>query len=372
MYSASPQPSDPSKPAASEFSNAAAVLHGINDLRYQQAPPLPSSVAAGDVRVAIRAVGICRTDIHYLQKGHFGHFVVNQPMVIGHESAGTVIETGKGVTHLQAGDPVALEPGIPCPCNDFTREGRYNLDPEIKMFATPPHHGSLAQFVDHPASFCYKLPVGVSHEEGAMCEPLSVGVHAVRRSGLPPGNDVAVIGAGPIGLVCTMAAKALGAGRVAIVDMNEANLEVAQKVGADIGILSGRADAPTAVGDRIKAALGPRGPAVVIDCAGFEPTMQAAMRACRAGGRVVLVGMGEELMKLDMTWAQIHEIDIVSSFRYVNTYPLCLRLLEDRQVNVQPLITHRFRFDKAGVAGGFDTAARSAETKAIKVMFNLD
>jgi L-iditol 2-dehydrogenase len=348
------------------------MLHGINDLRFEQAPPLPESTPPGSVRVAIKAMGICRTDIHYLQKGHFGHFVVNEPMVIGHEAAGSVVEVGHGVQHLQVGDAVALEPGVPCCNNVYTREGRYNLDPDIRMFATPPNHGALAQFVDHPAAFSYKLPEGVGHEQGAMCEPLSVGVHAVRRAALPPGADIAVIGSGPIGLVTTMAAKALGAGRVAVVDMNQANLEIAQQIGADVGILSDVGESPLAVGDRIKAALGPRGPAVVFDCVGFEATMQAAMRACRAGGRAVLVGMGSEIHRLDMTHAQIHEIDIVASFRYVNTWPLCLELLQRGAVDVMPMITHRFGFSAAGVADGFDCAARSAETKAVKVMFNLD
>jgi L-iditol 2-dehydrogenase len=371
-YSALPLPSDPTEHIQPAFSNAAAVLHGINDLRFEEAPLLPETVAPGAVRVAIKAVGICRSDVHYLQKGHIGRFVVNQPMVIGHESAGTVVEIGEGVQHLQVGDPVAIEPGVPCSCNKHTREGRYNLDPDIKFFATPPHHGSLAQYIDHPAGFCYKLPPGVTHEEGAMCEPLSVGVHAVRRGQVSPGMDVAVIGAGPIGLVSIMAAKAFGAGKVAVVDMNEANLEVARQMGADIGILSGRTESPVAVGDRIKSVLGPDGPSVVIDCAGFEATMQAAVRACSAGGKVVLVGMGDELMKLDMTHACTHEIDLVGSFRYANTYPLCLSLLEHKRVNVKPMITHRFGFTEGGVADGFDTAARSAQTKAIKVMFNLD
>jgi L-iditol 2-dehydrogenase len=183
--------------------------------------------------------------------------------------------------------------------------------------------------------------------------------------------DVAVIGAGPIGLVSIMAAKAFGAGKVAVVDMNETNLEIARQMGADIGILSGRTESPYAVGDRIKSVLGPDGPSVVIDCAGFEATMQAAVRACSAGGKVVLVGMGDEVMKLDMTHACTHEIDLVGSFRYANTYPLCLSLLEHKRVDVKPMITHRFAFDKDGVADGFDCAARSAQTKAIKVMFNL-
>lgn len=182
----------------------------------------------------MRAVGICGSDIHYLHQGRIADFVVNAPMVIGHESAGVVTQVrnvsmvvpsmaaclpaylpshavaftiqqlsvnpasqgafffpvlpsapaqiGEGVTGLAVGDAVALEPGVPCWHCSAAREGRYNLDPNIQFFATPPVHGSLATYVDHPAELCYKLPPGVTLEEGAMCEPLSVGIHACRQA----------------------------------------------------------------------------------------------------------------------------------------------------------------------------------------------
>jgi L-iditol 2-dehydrogenase len=158
----------------------AAVLYGVNDLRVEPWPVPTHPPPEGCVRVAIKAVGICGSDIHFLKHGRIADFVVTSPMVIGHESAGVVVEAGEGVKTLAVGDPVALEPGVPCWSCQAAREGRYNLDQGIKFFATPPVHGSLASFVDHPASLCYKLPDGMSLEEGAFCEPLSVGVHACR------------------------------------------------------------------------------------------------------------------------------------------------------------------------------------------------
>ncbi|PRW59528.1 Sorbitol dehydrogenase [Chlorella sorokiniana] len=292
-------------------------------------------------------------------------------MVIGHEAAGTVEAVGPGVTQLQPGDKAALEPGVPCCAHHQYREGRYNLAP-IQFFATPPVHGCLAERVDHPAEWCYKLPPGLSLEQGAMCEPLSVGVHACRRGGVQPGKKVAIMGAGPIGLVTLLAAKAFGADSVAITDLKQPNLELAKQLGADATLQTsvlGRAEDVAA--ELRQAAAAPDGFEVVIDCAGFQQTMQAALKACADGGRIVLVGMGQEEMTLGLTEACIREVDIVGSFRYCNTYPLCLSLLASGRVNVEPLITHRFGFDAASLQQGFETAHLADQTGAVKVMFNL-
>ncbi|EFN56178.1 hypothetical protein CHLNCDRAFT_30796 [Chlorella variabilis] len=351
--------------------NIAAVLHGVDDLRVQPWP-LTGEPPDGCVRVAIKAVGICGSDVHYWKRGRIGPFVVEQPMVIGHESAGTVAAVGKGVDSLRVGDRVALEPGVPCCGHRHSREGRYNLDPAIRFFATPPIHGSLASLVDHPADWCYPLPAGVSHEEGAMCEPLSVGVHACRRAGVSPGKRVAVMGAGPIGLVVLLAAHAFGADAVAVTDLKEQNLVLARQLGASAALQVSPDQQPADIALALMAAAdAPDGFDVVVDCAGFQQTMQTALKSCMSGGKVVLVGMGQEEMQLGLGEACIREVDILGSFRYCNTYPLCLSLLSSGRVDVKPLITHRFGFSAAEVLRGFDTAHRADATGAIKVMFNL-
>uniref|UniRef100_A0A804LUI7 Alcohol dehydrogenase-like N-terminal domain-containing protein n=1 Tax=Zea mays TaxID=4577 RepID=A0A804LUI7_MAIZE len=189
--------------------NMAAWLVAKNTLKIMpfKLPP----VGPYDVRVRMKAVGICGSDVHYLREMRIAHFVVKEPMVIGHECAGVVEEVGAGVMHLSVGDRVALEPGVSCWRCRHCKGGRYNLCEDMKFFATPPVHGSLANQVVHPADLCFKLPDGVSLEEGAMCEPLSVGVHACRRAGVGPETGVLVVGAGPIGLVSLLAARAFGA-----------------------------------------------------------------------------------------------------------------------------------------------------------------
>ncbi|KAK9846854.1 hypothetical protein WJX84_007887 [Apatococcus fuscideae] len=219
------------KTAGPAWTNHAAVLYKANDLRFEQ-HELPEEIARGHVRVAVRAVGICASDVHFLKKGRIGSAVVRQPMVIGHESAGEVAAVGPEVEGLQVGDRVALEPGVPCWHNSYSRAGKYNLDPDIRFFATPPVHGSLARYIDHPWDFCFRLPSNVSYEEGAMVEPLSNGIQACRRGDVKPGKSVAILGAGPMGLNALACAKAHGAARVVITDVREDNLPTAVKLGA--------------------------------------------------------------------------------------------------------------------------------------------
>lgn len=298
------------------------------------------------------------------------HFVVEEPMVIGHECAGVVEEVGPGVTHLSAGDRVALEPGISCRRCGHCRGGRYNLCDDMRFFATPPVHGCLAGRVVHPADLCFRLPDGVGLEEGAMCEPLSVGVHACRRAGVGAETAVLVLGAGPIGLVALLAARAFGAPRVAVVDVDARLLAVASSLGADAAVrVSTRDEDLDAELDRVREAMGGRDADVTLDCAGFGKTVATALRATRPGGRVCLVGLGHDEMTLPLTSAAVREVDVVGVFRYRDTWPLCIEFLRSGKVDVRPLITHRFGFSQREVEEAFEVSARGGD--AIKVMFNL-
>lgn len=169
-----------------------------------------------------------------------GAYEVKEPMVIGHESAGVVEEVGSEVKHLVPGDRVALEPGVPCWKCSFCREGLYNLCPDMAFFATPPVHGSLADQVVHPAELCFKLPVQMSLEEGAMCEPLSVGVHACRRAHVGPETRVLIIGGGAIGLVTMLVAKAFGSPCIIVADTHSERLTSAKHLGANETVLVSR------------------------------------------------------------------------------------------------------------------------------------
>ena len=183
-----------------------AVMNGIGKMGYTNRPiPAPK---AGEVLVKLEYVGICGSDMHYYETGRIGDYVVEPPFVLGHEPGGVVVEVGEGVTHLKAGDRVALEPGKTCGKCKFCREGKYNLCPDVIFFATPPVDGVFQEYVAHEADLCFKLPDNVSTLEGALIEPLAVGFHAAKQGGARAGQTAVVFGAGCIGLVSMMALKA--------------------------------------------------------------------------------------------------------------------------------------------------------------------
>jgi len=211
--------------------NLTAILFKQGDLRLENRPiPEPKD---DEVLLRMSAVGICGSDVHYWTNGRIGDFIVKSPMIIGHEAAGVVAKCGKNVKHLKLGDRVAVEPGVPCRRCENCKTGKYNLCPDIIFCATPPCDGNLSRFYTHDAAFCYKLPEHVSLEEGALLEPLSVGVHACRRAGVTLGSVVLICGAGPIGLVSLMVARSMGAAKIIVSDLAENRLQVAKELGAD-------------------------------------------------------------------------------------------------------------------------------------------
>lgn len=347
--------------------NLAVWLLGVRTLKIQ--PYTLPSLGPHDVKVRMKAVGICGSDVHHFKNMRVVNFVVKKPMVMGHECAGIIEEIGSQVKSLAVGDRVALEPGISCRKCSICKNGKYNLCPEMKFFGSPPTNGSLASLVVHPANLCFKLPDNVSLEEGAMCEPLSVGVHACRRAGIFPETKVLIVGAGPIGLVTMLAARAFGAPKIAIVDIDERRLSFAKNLGADetIQVSTNIQDVQEEV-IKIQNAIG-AGADVSFDCVGFDKTMTMALNATRAGGKVCLVGLGQCEMNLPLTPAAAREIDVIGIFRYRNTWPLCIEFLRAGKIDVKPLITHRFSFTQQGVEEAFEISSQGGN--AIKVMFNL-
>ncbi|KAL0299469.1 UNVERIFIED_CONTAM: Sorbitol dehydrogenase [Sesamum radiatum] len=337
-----------------EEENMAAWLLGVNNLKIL--PFKLPTLGPHDARIRMKAVG-----------DETSRFCCHRTHGDWHECAGVVEEVGTEVKHLVPGDRVAIEPGISCWRCALCKEGRYNLCPEMKFFATPPVHGSLANQIVHPADLCFKLPDNVSLEEGAMCEPLSVGVHACRRANVGPETNVLVMGAGPIGLVTMLAARAFGSPRVVIVDVDDHRLSVAKELGADETIkVSTSINDVSAEVEQIKKAMG-AGIDISFDCAGFTKTMSTALGATLSGGKVCLVGLGHTEMTIPL--ARLLEVDVVGVFRYKNTWPLCIEFLRSGKIDVKPLITHRFGFSQKEVEEAFETSARGGN--AIKVMFNL-
>ncbi|KAK4878856.1 hypothetical protein RN001_011362 [Aquatica leii] len=346
--------------------NLTAVLYGINDLRLEQRPiPEPKD---DEVLLKMEVVGICGSDVHYLVHGRIGPFVVEKPMVIGHEAAGTVAKVGKNVKDLKEGDRVAIEPGVGCRKCNYCREGRYNLCRDMAFCATPPFDGNLARYYVHAADFCFKLPDHVSLEEGALLEPLSVGVHACKRGNVGIGDTVLVLGAGPIGLVTLLTAKAFGASKVIIMDLVQSRLDTAKDLGADYTVL---ADSKASEEDTIQKIIDTLGcqPTKSIDCVGFEMTTRVAIQSTRTGGMVVLVGLAQPNVNFPLSDLLLREVDVRGVFRYVNDYPTALEMVATGKVNVKPLITHNFKMEDT--LSAFHTS-RTGEGNAIKVLIHAN
>ncbi|XP_067636362.1 sorbitol dehydrogenase-like [Eurosta solidaginis] len=345
--------------------NLTAVLYGIEDLRLEQRP-IPE-IADDEVLLAMDSVGICSSDVQYLVNGRIGDFIVTKPMVIGHEAAGVVAKVGKKVKHLAVGDRVACEPGIPCRYCDHCKVGKYNLCPDMVFCATPPYDGNLTRYFKHAADFCFKLPDHISMEEGALLEPLSVGVHACRRAGVGLGSRVLVLGAGPIGLVTLLAAEAMGAEKILITDLVQQRLDVAKELGATHTLLINKNDTAEDVVKQVHAVMGAE-PDKSIDCCGTESTTRVSILGTRSGGCVVIVGMDVAEPKIPLMNALVREVDIRGVFRYCNDYRAALALITSGKINAKRLITHHF--DITETAKAFETA-RYIHVGAIKVMIHV-
>lgn len=344
--------------------NLTAVLYGIEDLRLEQRP-IPE-INDDEVLLEMDCVGICGSDVHYLVHGRIGDFIVKEPMIIGHEASGIVSKIGKNVKNLVVGDRVAIEPGVPCRICDFCKQGKYNLCPEMKFCATPPYHGNLQRFYKHPADFCFKLPSHVTMEEGALLEPLSVGVHACRRAGISLGSEVLILGAGPIGLVTLLTAKAMGATKIIITDMVQSRLDIAKSLGATYTFLIDKDMKEEDVIANIHKTLG-AAPDRTIDCCGGQATSRLALLVTQSGGCVVIVGMGGNEVQIPLVNAIVREVDIRGVFRYCNDYPSALALVASGAVDIKKLVTHHF--DITETAKAFETS-RYGHGGAIKVMIH--
>ena len=317
-----------------QLSNRAAVLHGTGDLRVEDWPmPVPGP---NQVLVEIASVGICGSDVHYYEHGRIGDYVVEAPMVLGHEASGTVVERGDTARRHELGQRVALEPGVPCGSCRECRTGHYNLCRDVVFFATPPVDGALARYVVIHEEFAFALPDNVSLDAGALCEPLSVGLWACRKAGITVGSRVAVAGAGPIGAAVTLVALAAGAAQVVVSDPVAARRERLLRLGATavVDTASGSLEKEAADSD------------VFVECSGSSSAILDGIRSVRPAGSAVLVGMcPASEVPFPISVVQNREIRLTGTFRYANTYPEAVALIASGRVNLEGLVDARFSLE---------------------------
>ena len=322
---------------------------------YIKEIPVPKP-SEKEVLVKIEYCGICGSDVHYYEYGRVADYVVEGDFILGHEVAGTVVEVGSQVKSLKVGDRVALEPGIGCGKCEQCKEGKYNLCKDVILIAPPPVQGALKDYVVHPEDMCFKLPDNVSTKEGALVEPLSVGLHACRQGGVTLGNSVVILGAGCIGLCTLLSAKAFGASEIIVVDLFEKRLEFAKKMGAT-HVINGKEEDVIA---RVNELLRGKGADVVLETAGAPKTIYQTSLLAKPGGTVVLVGIAVQ-NDLQYNFGQVmsKELTIKSVFRYRNLYPTAIAAISSGTIDVNQIVTHEFNFEDTKLA--FDTVIADAE-----------
>ncbi|MDB5506327.1 MAG: sulfurtransferase [Devosia sp.] len=336
----------------------ALVLERQHELALREIE-LPMEVGPGMVKIAVHTVGVCGSDVHYYTHGKIGPFVVNAPMVLGHEAAGTITELGAGVTHLAVGDRVCMEPGIPDPNSRASRLGMYNVDPAVTFWATPPIHGVLTPVVVHPANYTFKLPDNVSFAEGAMVEPFAVGMQAATKARIVPGDTAVVLGAGPIGTMVAIAALAGGCARAIVADLAQPKLDIAARYQGVIPVNIRE----TNLVDEVKRLTDGWGADVVFECSGSPKAWETIMNLPRPGGTIVVVGLPVDPAPFDVATASSRELRIETVFRYAHQYERAIALFASGRVDLKPLISETFAFEDSVKAFDRAVEARPSDVK---------
>jgi L-iditol 2-dehydrogenase len=296
------------------------------------------SPAPGDVLIRVSKVGVCGSDTHYYREGRIGDFVVESPLILGHEAAGTVVAIGEGVRADLLGRRVSIEPQRPDPDSSETRRGHYNLCPHMQFYGTPPVDGALCEYVTIGAAFAHPVPDAMSDAAAALCEPLSVGIAAIVKAGVSGGSRVLIAGAGPIGIVAAQVARAFGATDIVVTDLDASRRETATRFGA------------TATLDPRTDDLSDLGVDAFIDASGAAAAITGGIAAVRPAGKVVLVGMGAATMELPVQLIQNRELVLTGVFRYANTWPTAIELVRSGRVDLDAMVTAEYPLEKTADA----------------------
>ena len=289
----------------------------------------------GEVQVRIEAVGVCGSDMHAYSEGAVGSTPNVYPMVLGHEPAGTIVKTGAGVTGLTVGDRGALEPALYCYHCEFCLSGHHNVCANLRFLSNPHYPGFFRERVNLPVANFLPIPTSMSLEEATLAEPLAIALHSLGLVSICPGETVAIIGAGPIGLLTIAALRAAKAGRIWAVEPLAHRRELARGIGADVAIEPGEA------AEEILSGTGQRGVDCAIDCAAGERTTSQAIQLARNAGRVALTGIhSTPTVSMDGSAMRRKELTIFNVRRSNHQTQEALELLHAHAAWFAPLLTH--------------------------------
>lgn len=326
-------------------------LTGIRQIKMEN-EPVPEIMTDTDVLVRMKVVGVCGSDIHYYTQGHIGTQMVKFPFTVGHEGAGVVEKTGKTVTSVKPGDRIAIEPAMPCYDCDQCRAGRHNTCRNMKFLGCPDQaEGCLSEFIVIPGKNCLPIPNNMTFEEAAICEPLSIGLYAVKQSSILGNQTAAILGFGPIGLSVLLTSKATGVKKFIVTDKIESRIEIALQNGA---VYAGSPENDDVVKQALKTI--PEGLDIVFECCGQQEALENGIDMLKPGGKLILVGIPEfDYWKVQADLIRRKEITIINIRRQNHCAEEAIEYVANGKAIVKPMITHRFKFNETQKA--FETVA---------------
>lgn len=319
-----------------------------------QERPVPCT-GPDEVLIQVRSVGVCGSDVHYYKEGRIGDHVVDQPLVLGHELSGVIVDTGEQVPVSRLGQRVAVEPQRPCRRCRHCKTGRLNLCSQMQFYATPPIDGAFSDYVVAPADFAHPVPDELSDHAAALLEPFSVGIWACGKARVQPGSTVFVTGAGPIGALASLAARSFGASTVVVTDLVPSRRERILDFGATVAY------------DPTDAALDVAGlqADAFIECSGATAALRAGLESLRSGGVAVMVGLGAEEMPVPVQHIMNKEITLTGVFRYVDTWPKAIGAACRPDIHLDGLVTAEYSLEDAAAALESDADPQSMKSVVV-------
>jgi L-iditol 2-dehydrogenase len=339
----------------------AAYLTGLRQVEIREAPA-PRLVGPHDVLLRVNTVGVCGSDMHYYTQGRIGEQVVEFPHVLGHECAGTILETGGEVRELRVDQRVAVDPLVPCGQCDQCRARRKHTCRDQKFLGNPGQlPGALVEYLVLPAECCYPVPDCLDDDQVAVVEPLSIGLYAAQMAQLAPGARVGIVGSGPIGLCTLLALRALGPATIYVTDLLDERLAVARACGADWTGNPRSEDVVAAV-----QRLAPLGLDAVFECAGEQTALDQGARLLEPGGALLVIGIPElDRVSFDINLLRRNELRVLNVRRQNECVAPAIELIASGRADVRPLLTHPFRLEETPRAYDLVSARREGVVKAL-------
>ncbi len=324
----------------------AMVLTGIDQIEPVDRPT-PVVQNPQDVLIRMTHVGVCGSDVHYLETGRIGEKVVEYPFAVGHEGAGVVEATGEKVTSTKKGDRIAFDPAMPCYTCDQCSVGRYHTCRNLRFLGCPGQaEGCLAEYIVMPQTSCFPLPANLTLEQGALAEPLSVGVYAATLAGDLKDKDIGILGSGPIGLSVLAAAKASGAGFACVTDKIDSRLRLSSRMGAELTANAETGNVSDALFREKHLGLD-----TVFECCGEQDALDQAVELLKPGGTLVIIGIPRaDRISFNPSHMRQKEIRVQNVRRQLDCVQPALDLLSTSRLDLDPMVTHRFPFDRTADA----------------------